>query len=64
VGILEPVCQSTISALLELLQVTKSYSQLLAEGVPHRGGLAMLAAAEKLKKPSPALAGLAVRFRL
>jgi hypothetical protein len=36
----------------------KSYSNLLAEGIWHNGGLAMLAAAEKIAYSHPALAGL------
>ena len=41
---------------------TKSYSDLLAEGIPHKGGLAMLAAAEKIAHTHPALAGLMWRM--
>ena len=37
---------------------TKSYNDLLAEGIPHMGGLAMLAAAEEIAHSHPALAGL------
>ena len=36
----------------------KSYTQLLQEGLPHKGGLAMLAAAEKLENPPPSIAAL------
>ena len=36
----------------------KTYSQLLAEGVPHEGGLAQLAAAEIAEDPHPAIAAL------
>jgi hypothetical protein len=37
---------------------TKSYTQLLQEGVPHKGGLAQLAAAETMENPPPCLAAL------
>ena len=39
---------------------TKTYSQLLAEGVPHNGGLAQLAGAEIAEDPHPALAALRI----
>jgi hypothetical protein len=37
---------------------TKSYTQLLQEGVQHKGGLAQLAAAETMENPPPCLAAL------
>lgn len=41
--------------------VAKSYAQLLNEGIPHKGGLAQLAEAEKMLDPPPQLAGLSLR---
>jgi len=40
---------------------TKSYTQLLQEGVQHKGGLAQLAAAETMDNPPPCLAALQCR---
>jgi hypothetical protein len=37
----------------------RSYSDLLRAGIPHKGGLAMLATAERLERPVPAIAALA-----
>jgi len=46
----------------ELLRSTgkpvKSYTQLLIEGVPHKGGLAQLALAETMENPPPSIAAL------
>lgn len=36
----------------------KTYTQLVVEGVPHKGGLADLAAAEQMEDPGPQLAAL------
>ncbi|MGZ5127441.1 MAG: hypothetical protein ACXWCP_30265 [Burkholderiales bacterium] len=40
---------------------TKSYSDLLAEGIAHKGGLAMLAAAKKVAHSHPSIAALLFR---
>jgi hypothetical protein len=40
---------------------TKNYSDLLAEGIAHKGGLAMLAAAEKVAHSHPSIAALLFR---
>jgi len=40
---------------------TMSYSDLLAEGIAHKGGLAMLAAAEKVAYSHPSIAALLFR---
>jgi hypothetical protein len=37
---------------------TMSYGDLLAEGIAHKGGLAMLAAAEKVAHSHPSIAAL------
>jgi hypothetical protein len=37
---------------------TKTATDLLAEGIPHKGGLAQLAAAEQMENPPPQLAGV------
>jgi hypothetical protein len=37
---------------------TKSYTQLLQEGVQHKGGLALLASAETMENPPPSIAAL------
>ena len=63
IALMDADTQKMIEALLEPpIGPVKSYTQLLREGVQHKGGLAMLAAAEKLKNPPAAIAGLAVRF--
>ena len=50
-----------ISDLLKPLDNPKSYTQLLLDGVPHKGGLAQLAAAETMENPPPCLAALQMR---
>ena len=50
-----------IAHLLEPLDNPKSYTQLLQEGVIHKGGLAQLAAAETMENPPPSLAALQMR---
>ena len=41
---------------------TKTYSDLLAEGLPHKGGLAQLAAAEQMENPPPQIAAIRYSF--
>jgi hypothetical protein len=48
----------SLADLLEPLTNPKSYTQLLQEGVQHKGGLAQLAAAETMENPPPSLAAL------
>lgn len=40
----------------------KTYTQLIAEGVPHQGGLAQLAEAEQMEDPGPQLAAVRVGY--
>jgi len=47
-----------LADVLEPLTNPKSYTQLLQEGVQHKGGLAQLAAAETMQNPPPSLAAL------
>jgi len=49
---------NSLADLLEPLTNPKSYTQLLQEGVQHKGGLAQLAAAETMENPPPCLAAL------
>jgi hypothetical protein len=44
------IMETTIEDLLKPLQCPKTYGELLASGVPHKGGLAQLAAAESARE--------------
>ncbi len=43
---------------LEPLPNPKSYNELLQEGVPQKGGLALLASAERTANPDPSIEAL------
>ena len=47
-----------LTDLLEPTPNAKSYTQLLEEGVQHRGGLALLASEEKMADQPPSTAAL------
>jgi len=53
-----------VEDLLEPLPTPKTYTELLQEGVPHKGGLAQLASAEQMDNPEPAIAGLQVASKV
>lgn len=47
----------------ESYRPTKTFSELLAEGLPHQGGLRQLASAEKMANPPPQLEGVTQAYR-